>query len=122
VSRISPEEELRIQELLESNTALKKAFDKYRAENSTLDLAVNVTLGQIPGSDRKRLRTACDLHLGASTENGVPMDEVLSALRNAGYHDCIGQSPTEATVVLISVDHEVRGREFLLRYKCVLDF
>ena len=122
VRRISPEEESRIQELLESHTPLKKAFDKYRAENTTLDLVVNLSLGQIPGSDRERLRAACDLHLGASVENGLPMDEVLAALRNAGYYDCIGKTPTNATVQLISVDHEVRDREFLLRYKRVLDF
>src|SRR5262249_30528227 len=111
----------RIQELLETNTPLKKAFDKYRAENSTLDLVVNVSLGQIPGSDRERLRAACDLHLGASG-NGLTMDEVLPALRNAGYYDCIGKTPTNGTVQLTSVDHQVRDHEFLLRYKRVLDF
>jgi hypothetical protein len=127
VSWISPDEESRVQQLLESNTPLKKAFEKYRAENSTLDLVVNVSLGQIPGSDRERLRAACDLHLGAthldtSIENGLTMDEVLIALRNAGYYDCIGKTPITATVRLISVNHEVRDHEFLLRYKRVVDF
>ena len=122
ISRISPEETSRIQELLESNSPLKKAFDKYQAQNCSLDLVVNVSLGQIPCSDRERLRAACDLHLGVSVKNGLPMDEVLAALRNAGYYDCIGKFPISATVQLISVDHEVRDHEFLLRYKRVLDF
>jgi hypothetical protein len=122
VSRISPDEESKIQELLESNTPLKKAFEKYRTENSALDLIVNIGLGQIPGSDRERLRAACDLHLGTSVDNRLTMDEVLAALRNAGYYDYLGKTPTSATVQLISVDHEVRDHEFLLRYKRVLDF
>jgi hypothetical protein len=122
VGRISPDEESRVQELLESNTELKKAFEKYRAKNSTLDLVVNVRFGQIPGSDRERLRAACDLHLGASIANGLTMDEVLVALRNAGYYDCIDKTPTDARVQLISIDHEVGDHEFLLRYKRVLDF
>jgi len=50
------------------------------------------------------------------------MDEVLVALRNTGYYDCIDKTPIEARVQLISVDHEVRDHEFLLRYKRVLDF
>lgn len=122
VRRISPDEESKIQEVLESNAPLKKAFEKYRAEHCTLDLIVNVSLGQIPGSDRGRLRSACDLHLGASVENGLTMDEVLANLRNAGYYECIGKTPRNATIQLISVDHEVRDNEFVLRYKRVLDF
>ena len=122
VSRISPDEESIIQGLLESNTQLKKAFEKYRAENSTLNLVVNVSLGQIPGSDREQLRAACDLHLGGSIENGLTMDEVLAALREAGYYECIGKTPIKATVQLISADHEVRDHEFLLRYKRILNF
>jgi len=122
VNRISPDEESRIEELLESNPQLKKAFEKYRAEHGTLDLVVNVSLGQFPGSDRERLKAACALHLGASIENGLTMGEVLAALRNAGYYDYIGKTPRNATVQLISVDHEVRDNEFLLRYKRVLDF
>jgi len=117
-----PDEESRVQQLLESNTTLKKAFEKYRAEHSTLDLVEHVRLGELPGSDRERLRAACDLHLGASIQNGLTMDEVLVALRNAGYYDCIDKTPIEARVQLISVDHEVRDHEFLLRYKRVLDF
>ena len=122
VSRISADEQSRIEDLLESNTQLKKAFDKYRAENSTLDLVVNVSLGQLPGADRERLKAACDLHLGSSTESGLTMDEVLAALRKAGYDECIGKIPTNATVQLVSVDHEVRDHEFLLRYKRLLNF
>ena len=75
---------------------------------------MNVSLGQLPGSDRERLKTACDLHLGSSIESGLTMDEVLAALRTAGYYECIGKIPTNATVQLISVDHEVRDHEFLI--------
>src|SRR5580692_8046918 len=109
-----PDEESRVQQLLESNTTLKKAFEKYRAEHSTLDLVEHVRLGELPGSDRERLRAACDLHLGASIQNGLTMDEVLVALQNAGYYDCIDKTPIEARVQLISVNHEVRDHEFLL--------
>jgi len=122
VSRISQDEESRINEFLESNTQMKKAFDKYSAENSTLDLIVNVGLGQIPGSDRERLRAACDSHLGSSIENGLTMDEVLTGLRDAGYYECIGKIPKSATVQLVSINHEVRDHEFILRYQRVLDF
>jgi len=45
---VSPEEESKIQELLEPNTPLKKAFEKYCAANSSLDLMVNLSLGGIP--------------------------------------------------------------------------
>jgi hypothetical protein len=48
---------------------------------------VNVRLGRIPESAREQLGAACDLHLGGSIENGLTMDEVLAALRQAGYHD-----------------------------------
>ena len=120
--RVSPDEESRIQELLEPNTPLKKAFEKYCATHNSLDLMVNVSLGGIPGKDRERLRAACDLHLGASIEKGMTMDEVLAALRNTDHYDCLGKLPTIATIQLVSDNHEVRDREFVLRYKRVLDF
>jgi hypothetical protein len=50
------------------------------------------------------------------------MDEVLLSLRDAGYYDCIGKMPIVATLQLISINHEVRDREFVLRYNRVLDF
>ena len=62
------------------------------------------------------------MHLGGSIENGLTMDEVLAALREAGYYECIGKTPIKATVQLISADHEVRDHEFLLRYKRILNF
>jgi hypothetical protein len=37
------------------------------------------------------------------------------------YYDCIGKTPIVATLQLISVGHEVRDREFILRYNLVLD-
>jgi len=83
---------------------------------------VNVSLGQIPVSDREQLRAACSKHLGGSIENGMTMDEVLIALRDAGYYNCIGKTPIAATVQLLCVGHEVRDREFILRYSRVLDF
>jgi hypothetical protein len=122
VSPVSPDDESKIQELLESNAQLKRAFEKYQAENSSLDLVVNVSLGQIPGSDREQLKAACDLHLSDSIENGLTMDEVLAAIRKAGYYECIGKIPKDATVQLVSVNHEVRDREFVLRYKRILNF
>jgi hypothetical protein len=122
VTRISSDEESQIQELLKSSPKLGKAFERYRADNSTLDLIVNVSLGNLPGSNRDQLRAACNLHLGSSIDHGMTMDEVLTALREAGYYECIGKTPVAATVQLISVDHEVRDHEFLLRYKRVLNF
>lgn len=122
VQRISREEQARIEETLESNPSLKKAFEKYQAKNSGVDLAVNISLGQLPGSDREKLRAACDIHLGSSAENGMTIDEVLAALRTAGYYDCIGKTPISATVQLISRGHEVRDGDFVLRFNRVLDF
>jgi hypothetical protein len=122
VRRISPDVESRIHELLQSNPALGKAFEKYQAKNNSLDLVVNVSLGQLPGSDRAQFRAACSKLLGHSVDNGIIMDEVLAALRDAGYYHCIGKTPIAATVQLISVGHEVRDREFILRYNRVLDF
>jgi hypothetical protein len=122
VSRISPDDESRIQELLRSNPSLSRAFEKYQAKNDALDLVVNVSLGHIPGADRERLRAACARYLGASGQAGLTMDEVLVALQSAGYYDCIGKTPIEATVQLISTGHEVWEREFILRYSRVLDF
>ena len=52
----------------------------------------------------------------------MTMDEVLIALRDAGYYDCIGRTPIAATVQLLCVGHEVRDREFILLYSRVLDF
>lgn len=122
VRRISPDEESRTQELLQSNSSLRNAFEKYQAKNSSLDLVVNVSLGHIPGSDREHLRAACSHLLGDSARNGLTMDEVLFALRDAGYYDCIGKTPIDGTLQLISVGHEVRDREFIMRYSRVLDF
>jgi len=62
------------------------------------------------------------MYLGAAIEKGMTMDEVLAVLRDAGYYDCIGQTPASAAIQLVSVDHEVRDREFILRYKRVLNF
>lgn len=120
IHRVSLDEESRIQELLEPNTPLKKAFEKYCAANSSPDLVVNVGLGEIPDTDRDRLRAACNLHLGASVEKGMTMDEVLAELRNAGFYDCIAKTPKSATIQLISANHEVRDHEFVLRYSRVL--
>lgn len=83
---------------------------------------MNLSLGQIPDSDREQLRAACAVYLGVSTKHGMTMDEVLAALRNAGYYEHSGKLPINATIQLLSVDHEVRNHEFLLRYQRVLDF
>jgi len=122
VRRILRDDESRIKELLQSNPSLKMAFEKYQAKNNSLDLIVNVSLGQIPGSDQERLKAACRSLLGHSIQNGMNMDEVLVSLRDAGYYDCIGKTPIVATLQLISINHEVRDREFILRYNRVLDF
>lgn len=122
VKRISREEEARIDEMLKSSPPLKKAFAKYQSKNGSVDLAVNVSLGLPPGSDREKLRAACDSHLGASIETGMTIDEVLAALRTAGYYDCIGKTPISATIQLISRGHEVRDGEFILRYNRLLGF
>lgn len=122
VRQISADEESRIQELLQSNASLKKEFEKYQSKNASLDLVVNVGLGQIPNFDRERLGSFCSAALGSSVQDGITMDEVLIALRDGGYHDCIGKTPIAATAQLISAGHEVRDREFVLRYSRVLDF
>jgi hypothetical protein len=122
VRRISADEESRIQELLQSNPSLKNEFEKYQAKNGSLELVINVSLGQIPDSDRDRLRAVCSEALGNPAQNGITMDEALVVLRDAGFYDCIDKTPKQATLQLISVGHEVRDGEFVLRYNRVLDF
>lgn len=122
VSLIEPEEKSRILAMLESDPALKKAFEKYQVTHGTPDLVVNIGLGELPGGDRKQLRAACEARLGPYAGNGMSMDEALLALSAAGYYNCIGKMPNSATVQLISKGHEVRHNEFVLRYNRVLDF
>jgi hypothetical protein len=52
----------------------------------------------------------------------MTMDAVLAGLRDGGYYDSIGKTPKVATIQLVSVGHEVRDSEFIVRYSRVLDF
>jgi hypothetical protein len=122
VSPVSQDERSKIQEMLESVPGLEKAFEKYQAAHGSPDLVVNIGLGGLPDGDRERLRTACAGHLGVSAEMGMTMDQVLVALKAAGYYCCIGKMPNSATVQLVSKGHEVQDCEFVLRYNRVLDF
>jgi hypothetical protein len=113
---------MEIQKLLQSNASLQKAFTSYQARNKSLDLIVNVSLGNIPVQDRQQIKGACASYLGSSTENGITMDQVLSALSNAGFHNYIDKTSTVAKIQLVSVGHELRNRELILRYHRILDF
>jgi len=121
VRRISRDDEARIEELLQSNPSLKKAFEKYQAKNDSLDLVVNVGFGQIRGFGPRA--TQSSLWQPARTFHPEWNHHGRGAALPARcrYYDCIGKTPRTATLQLISVGHEVRDREFILRYNRVFD-
>ena len=112
---LSQDEEIRIADLPQTNDALQIAFERYEANPKSIDLIVNLSLGQLPKPGIGAFEPACRQLLAGHVDNGLTMDEVLGLLRTAGYHDYIGKQPRTATLQMISVNHELRGRDFVVR-------
>ncbi|MBI1352715.1 MAG: hypothetical protein GC160_00105 [Acidobacteria bacterium] len=122
VTSIPREERQRIHQLLRGDEKLRKAFEKFEGAPKPVDLVVNLRFGPLPGSDRERFKAAMSEVLHGPIKRGLILDEVLECVRAAGYEGCMSQNPTTATLQLVSPDHELRGREFVMREYRVLNF
>jgi hypothetical protein len=122
VNLVAPEEQRRIDQLLLTDDKLRKAFEKYESVAKPPDLIVNLRFGQFPNSDRERFKVVCGDALAGSIERGLTLDEVLEVVLDAGYKRYMSQNPTLATLQLISLNHELRGPDFVMRRYRFLDF
>ena len=122
VSAVSDEENERVEQLLRSDEKLRAAYAKYEGAPKPGDLIVNLRFGPLPNGGIDVLKAACAKSLDDTIPNGLILDEVLELLRDAGYYECLNGIPQSATLQLVCPNHELRGRDFLLRSYRILGF
>jgi preprotein translocase subunit Sec63 len=59
--------------------------------------------------------------LATRIDEGVTLDQVLHLMRSRGLDSLTQKNPQQATLQLVSLNHELRGDEFLYRRYRVLN-
>lgn len=118
---LNPEELQQVEALQASDKKLLGAFEKFQSESNTLDLIANVDLGSLTEKARAKLPERCNEMLATRIEEGVTLDEVLNLMRSRGLDSLMRKNPQQATIQLVSLNHELRGDEFLYRRYRVLN-
>lgn len=121
-SSLSDEDATRIRELLATDAKLKADFAKYQNRPHPLDLIANISFGDVDDHYVKDFPRLADEMLANRIEKGVTVDEVLTLLRDRQLDSNVGKTPQQMTLQLASVNHEVRGDEFVFKRYRILGF
>jgi hypothetical protein len=122
VHPLEADERGRLNALLSSDGKLRSAFTKYQSTHATIDLIANVSLGALDDDIVRRFPEICDEMLASRIADGVTLDEVLRLLGEHGLEKHIDMIPKQRTLQLVSVNHELRGSEFVYRRYKILNF
>ena len=112
----------RIGMLLSSDKKLAAAFKKYQDTVKSIDLVANLGFGEFSEQESKEFPNRCAALLGERIDGGLTMDEVLSILQENELAAHQHKSPKQATLQLISPNHELKGDRFVYRRYGTLAF
>jgi len=121
VKALEPNELRQLKKNLLSDLKLLTAFEKYRATVKPIDLVANLSFGNLGDKGVKQFLNRCDKMLANRIDIGVTLDEVLALLHAEGLDSHTRKYPVQATLQLVSPNHELRGDEFVYRRYRVLN-
>jgi hypothetical protein len=119
---VSPDERKRITGLLSSDQKLRTAFEKYQSKQNRIDSITNISFGGLTEDSLRDFAGLCHQIFSHRIDNGINLREVLVALREHGLYQLMHELPRQVTLQLISINHELRGDEFVFRQFRVLNF
>ncbi len=119
---LTPSDLQQVENCLLPDTKLMKSFEKYQATKNTLDLVANLAFGGLNGKGLEEFSGLCNAILADRINGGVTLDDVLALLSSVGLDAHANKHPKQATLQLASINHELRGDEFLFRQYRVLSF
>ena len=122
IRQVDSEEKAHLTKLLASDQKLMAAFEKYRAMHNKIDLIANIALGGLAEKTIAGLPDLCDRMLKNRIDNGVTIRDVLRLLRDHGLYKHMEDIPKQRTLQLSSLNHELRGDEFVFKRYRVLNF
>jgi len=122
VSKLTLEDLVHLEALLVADTKLSKAFDKYKDSCKTLGSIANLAFGGFSDQEVTQFSDKCGEMLASRIDNGVTLDEVLVLLESHGLDSNMRTYPILRTLQLVSVDHELRGDEYVYRQYRVFIF
>jgi hypothetical protein len=107
---------------LSRDKELAGAFDKYQATKKTIDLVANLGFGELSEEEAKEFSRTCTKLLAERIGAGLTMDDVLNLIRESGLDPHRRKFPQQATLQLISTNHELRANRFVYRRYKTLAF
>jgi hypothetical protein len=113
VQALSADDGKRLEASVLSDAKLMKDWERYQAKTKLPDLIANLPFGEL--KEIEGFSKLCDEMLANRIDSGVTVDEVLSLLRERGLDGNMRKFPQQATLQLISNEHELRGDEFVHR-------
>ena len=113
--KLEPHERQKIEDLLSSDSKLRSAFEKYRANTKAIDLVANLGFGNLSDQEARDFPRRCAQMLESRVRAGLTMDDVLDLLVETGLEPHRGRFPQQATLQFISIGHELRRERFLYR-------
>lgn len=122
IRKISKEERKRANELLLSDSKLRKAFEQYQEKNNRLDLIANIGFGGLMQKEAADFPNLCEQIFADQIGQGMTVREVLGLLQERGLLENMGKIPQQVTLQLSSVNHELRDGEFVCRKFRTLPF
>jgi hypothetical protein len=108
--------------MLSREKKLAAAFDKYQTTKNTIDLVANLGFGELSEKEAKKFPSMCTKLLTEHIGAGLTMDDTLSLIRESGLDSHRHKFPQQATLQLISTNHELRGYRFVYRQYKTLAF
>jgi hypothetical protein len=108
--------------MLSCEKKLAAAFDKYRTTRKTIDLVANLGFGELSEKEAEEFPSTCTKLLAERIGAGLTMDDALSLIRESALDSHRHKFPQQATLQLISANHELRGTRFVYRRYKTLAF
>jgi hypothetical protein len=119
---LDPIDRQKVDSLLASDKKLADAFVKLQATKNSLDLVANLALGGLNEEAVEHFPNSCNEMLASRIDAGVTLDEVLRLLQQNGLDSYVSKYPIRVTLQLISLNHEVRGNDFVHRKYATLKY
>lgn len=101
--------------MLSSDVKVARAFEKYLTAAKSIDLVANLGFGEFKDRELEVFPPTCGRLLSDRIAGGLTMDEVLGILRDSWLGAHRRKLPNQATLQLVSTEHELRGDRFVYR-------
>lgn len=116
------QEKQRLRKLLSSDEKLKAAFAAYKLKQNRIDSIVNIAFGGFTPKEKAGFAARCEQMLAGRIEAGLSLRQIARLLQQHGLYRRKGRLPSQCTLQLTCVNHELRGKDFVFRQWRVLDF